>query len=100
MGKKKTLKAVSVRDYQMIMHVNMDYTSISKYVGTFECEGKPLHGKQFCKETTVQIIDFMMGEFGEEESVFYLNEDNSKMFDTIEELVLHYNRSKRKKRSN
>ena len=99
MSKQKTIKepqgnavlhGVSVRDFRMIMHMNMAKKHLSKHIGTFVCEGMALHDKEFIKEASVKVIDFMAGKYGKSESTFYLNEKDSPMFDTIEALVSHY----------
>jgi hypothetical protein len=81
---------VSVRDYRMIMHMNLTKKHLSKHAGIFVCEGMPLHDKKFIKESSVKVIDFMAGKFGKSEETFYLNEKDSPMFNSLEALVIHY----------
>ena len=89
-NQKAVLPGVSVRDYRMVMHLNMTKKRLSKHAGTFVCEGMPLHDKEFIKEGSVNVIDSMTGKYGKSESTFYLNEKDSPMFDSIEALVSHY----------
>ena len=70
MNKQKTVKepqgnavlhGVSVRDFRMIMHMNMTKKHLSKHIGTFVCEGMPLHDKEFIKEGSVKKFLDMTG---------------------------------------
>lgn len=83
-----TLQNVTVRDYSMILHMNCETVHSSKHKGTFVCEGKPLHDKEFIHESHTKVKGFM--EYGDTETAFYLNEESSPSFDTIQELIEHY----------
>lgn len=83
-----TLQNVTVRDYSMILHMNYKSVHSSKHKGTFVCEGSSLHDKEFIHESHTEIKGFM--EYGDTKTAFYLNEDSSPNFDTIQELVKHY----------
>lgn len=95
MKKKRTIPegitdGIMIKNLHMVSHINMTTEHLSKKVGSFECEGKPLHGKGFTVESKTKVLDFMAGKYGKSKSTYYLNEPGSPMFDTIEELVYHY----------
>jgi hypothetical protein len=86
----KLNQGINVKEYRMLSHLSMTKAHISKYSGVFECEGKPLHGKKFFRESETEMKGFM--EYGKTTSIFYLDEPNSKSFKTITGLVAHYNK--------
>ena len=95
MKKKRTIPegitdGIMIKNLHMVSHINMTTEHLSKKVGSFECEGKPLHGKGFCVETSTKVIDAKTGKYGKGKSSFYLNEPDSPKFETVEELVYHY----------
>lgn len=86
------LENIIISDYRMAIHMNCGKEHLSKHIGTFKCEGLPLHLKEFCCESSVRVIDFMAGKYGKSKSLYYLNESNSPMFDTLKALVEHYHK--------
>jgi hypothetical protein len=86
----KITEAVKVKSYQILSHLNMTTVHRSKYVGVFDCEGKPLHEKRFYHESDTEMKGFM--EYGKTTSLFYLDEPNSKTFKTIKGLVSFHNK--------
>jgi len=79
---------VQVKDYRQLFHLNMTKVHSAKYKGTFICEGKPLHNKEFIQETHTPVKGFM--SYGKTKTTVYLNEDDSPIFDTLIDLINHY----------
>jgi len=93
-SKAKNKSGIKIKNYQMITHLNMGTKHLSKHSGTFVCEGLPLHGKSFIQESSIRVFNAMAGKYGKSETVFYLNEKDSPIFDTIEKMVEHYHKTK------
>ena len=92
MNKTKPIKIsedVFVKDYRMIVHMNMTKAHLSKHIGTFCCPDKPLHGKQFINESKTRVLKY--GEYGKTTNLYYLNEPKSPTFKTLEALIENYN---------
>lgn len=84
------METIKICDYGMITHMSLDKEHIAKYSGVFVCEGMPIHGKKFFKEESVRVIDFMAGCYGKSVATYYLDEEDSQLFDSIKSLISHY----------
>lgn len=84
----ETVNRVKIQDYREIVHMAFTKHHLSKSIGTFNCPGLPLHEKEFiCESKTPRKSDF---SFGKQKSTYYLNGNDTPMFNTMAELVLNY----------
>ncbi|HAZ00686.1 MAG: hypothetical protein A2W90_14510 [Bacteroidetes bacterium GWF2_42_66] len=91
MTKNSITEGIQVCDFKNVLHIAMAKQHSSKYIGVLECEGKPLHGKELVKEVHTPVRSFM--KFGKPKVWFYINEKDSPIFTSIDDLVLHYHNS-------
>lgn len=84
------LEDVKIKNWGMVSHMSMEKEHLSKYQGTFECEGY-LSEKTVVRESRVKKKD-KYGEFSEkskEKNMWYVPGEPL-TFKTVQELVLHY----------
>jgi hypothetical protein len=83
------LEDVKIKGWGMVSHMSMEKEHLSKYQGTFECEGY-LSEKTVVRESSVKKDKY--GEFSDkskEKNMWYLPGEPL-TFKTVQELVLHY----------
>jgi hypothetical protein len=81
---------VEIKDFVNINHINLRKVHLSQKAGVIYCPNLPLHGKHVIKESSTVVIDFMAGKYGKTTEAWYLNQKDSQIFDTFDELVKHY----------
>lgn len=84
---------IIIQDYQMISHMSMDKSHLSKYKGIFQAEDTPINGKIIFVESEV-FKNKKTGEFSKNsktETLYYLeNSPKNEVFNSIKELIKFY----------
>lgn len=81
----KNMYDVKARNYSMVSHLALEDEHLGKYKGIFVCKGHPLHDKEFFKETHTATVDNKQSK-----CYYYLNEEESPVFDSIDRMMDHY----------
>jgi hypothetical protein len=86
---RETRKKMNIKDYRRVAHLSMGKKHLSKYIGSLDCEGHPLHGKELIVESSVRVLDPYLGRYGKSKKLFYLS-DSKETFSSLDELINHY----------
>lgn len=74
----------------IVKRLNMRNEILSIERGVIEALGKNAHGRNVLIETKVKVLNFELGRFGKSTKIFYLSELHSPEFNTLDELINHY----------
>lgn len=83
------MEGVFVDDFKQTSHISMTTAHITNYSGKFVCEGKPLNGKMFIKQSVTAVLS--QYKFGKTAASFCLLSEPAKKFKTIKGLIEAYN---------